>query len=175
MYYIYHIKGVKIGVSTNPEKRVEKQNYNHFEILETHTDIYKVSDREIELQKQYGYKVDKVPYWKTYEQRKKYRTFQSCSNGGKKGGKTTSLKAQKEKIGFFAYNEKLTPEELYKQRTKGAIKKRLLTKEQIEFIKNTHYPIKTQYELIPNGKMSTGQLAKHFDVGKHIIQRWLKS
>lgn len=38
------------------------QGYSDYEILETHTDIMEVSRREIELQKQYGYKVDNVYY-----------------------------------------------------------------------------------------------------------------
>jgi len=62
MFYLYHIPRVKIGCSTQPKERVEKQGYFNFQILETHTDIYIASDREIELQKQYGYPVDKVPY-----------------------------------------------------------------------------------------------------------------
>ena len=67
MYYIYHVKGVKIGVSQNPERRVRRQGYSDFEILEKHTDIIKVSERERELQKQYGYKVDWTPYYETYK------------------------------------------------------------------------------------------------------------
>ena len=169
-YYIYHIKGKKIGVSTEPKIRVKRQGEIEFEILETHTDIYKVSDREIELQKQYGYKVDKVPYWKTYEQRKKYRTKENCSKGGKVGGKTTGAKAQKEKIGFFAHNEKLTPEELYIQRTKGAVKKRVLNQQQIDFVKSTYYKITNQYDVVPVGKMTTSELAKHFNVSKKVIR-----
>lgn len=70
MYYIYHIPSFvrdngkigKIGVSDEPIFRVNKQGYDDFEILEVHTDIFVVSDREIELQKQYGYPVDRVPY-----------------------------------------------------------------------------------------------------------------
>lgn len=65
MYYIYHIPGVKIGCSTQPKLRVEKQGYNSFEILETHNDIFIASEREIQLQKQYGYKVDTKPYFET--------------------------------------------------------------------------------------------------------------
>jgi hypothetical protein len=61
----------KIGVSTEPKKRVRGQGYIAYDILETHTCIYKVSDREIELQKEYGYKVDKILYWKSIENRKK--------------------------------------------------------------------------------------------------------
>lgn len=61
-YYIYHIDGIKIGCSTNAEKRVKKQGYTDYTILETHTDIEVASNREIELQKEYGYKVDNIPY-----------------------------------------------------------------------------------------------------------------
>ena len=59
MYHIYHIKGVKIGCSTDPKRRVRQQGNTEFEILESHTDIDIASQREIELQKEYGYKVDK--------------------------------------------------------------------------------------------------------------------
>lgn len=69
-YYIYHIKGVKIGVSYNLKQRIIWQGYSldDIEILEEHTDIYEVSRREIELQKEYGYKVDTMPYWRTIEE-----------------------------------------------------------------------------------------------------------
>lgn len=59
MYYIYHIPGIKIGCSDNPKRRVKAQKYDYYEILETHTDIIIASKREIELQMQYGYTVDK--------------------------------------------------------------------------------------------------------------------
>ena len=72
MYYIYHIKGVKIGVSTEPQIRVKNQGYIDFEILEEHTDINLVSNRETELQKEYGYRVDRVPYKISSKQTKPY-------------------------------------------------------------------------------------------------------
>lgn len=59
MYYIYHIPGIKIGCSIDPKRRVKAQKYNEFEILEFHTDINIAAKREVELQIQYGYKVDK--------------------------------------------------------------------------------------------------------------------
>jgi hypothetical protein len=73
MYYIYHIPNFKwkngrigkIGCTENIKQRIREQKYSEYEILETHTDIQIVSDREIELQKQYGYPVDTIPYWKT--------------------------------------------------------------------------------------------------------------
>jgi hypothetical protein len=65
-YYIYEIPGVKIGCTWNVKRRVEKaQGYTDYKILEQHTDIMEASKREIELQKHYGYKVDKLPYYKT--------------------------------------------------------------------------------------------------------------
>ena len=63
MFYIYHIPGVKIGCSQNVQKRIQSQKFSNHEILEEHFDVYKASDRERELQKQYGYKVDRIPYW----------------------------------------------------------------------------------------------------------------
>jgi len=64
MYYIYHIPGVKIGCTNNLHRRLKvEQNTKSFEVLEEHMDIHIASDREIQLQKKYGYKVDTVPYY----------------------------------------------------------------------------------------------------------------
>ena len=76
-YYIYHIPGVKIGCSNQPEYRVNKQGYTYFEILEKHSDIYKASEREIELQKEYGYDIDTVPYYISKNNRKKFTKEES--------------------------------------------------------------------------------------------------
>jgi len=65
MYYIYHIPGIKVGCTTDIVTRVKQQNFTDYEVLEEHVDIYLASEREIELQKQYGYPVDTIPYWKT--------------------------------------------------------------------------------------------------------------
>jgi hypothetical protein len=62
MFYIYHIPGVKIGCSQNIKKRINHQKFTNYEILEEHSDVYLASKREIELQKQYGYRVDNIPY-----------------------------------------------------------------------------------------------------------------
>lgn len=85
-YYIYHIPNFiqkdgkigKIGTSHTPADRVKEQGYTDFEILEEHTDIYKASEREIQLQKEYGYKVDCVLYYQSVENwRKKKRNGHS--------------------------------------------------------------------------------------------------
>jgi len=87
-YYIYHIKGVKIGVSEEPEVRVKKQGYNDYEILEEFTCIYLVSYREIALQKEYGYPVDKILY---------YKTVKMSSKGGQKAVETGQLAEARKK------------------------------------------------------------------------------
>ena len=68
-YYIYHIAGIKIGCTVNVPHRMREQGFTEWEHLETHTDIYEASNREIELQKEYGYPVDNVPYWQAVENR----------------------------------------------------------------------------------------------------------
>jgi len=57
-YIIYHIKGIKIGCSKRIEKRIKEQKFNEYEILEVHTDINIASEREKELNLQYGYEWD---------------------------------------------------------------------------------------------------------------------
>jgi len=115
IYYIYHIPGVKIGCTNNIDIRMIQQNFNSWEILEEHTDIYLASDREQELQRQYGYPVDKVPYWKICNYNKssggkvsitqlinhpnrKARCIKGGKSGvgGKIGGKTAGTNRAKE-------------------------------------------------------------------------------
>ena len=65
MYTIYHIPGKKIGVTRNINKRVtEQQGYapDEYEVLLTSDDIDYISTMEIELQKSYGYRVDRQLY-----------------------------------------------------------------------------------------------------------------
>ena len=64
-YYLYEIPGKKIGVTCDIYNRVTiQQGYedHEYKILEMSEDINYISDREIELQKQYGYRVDKELY-----------------------------------------------------------------------------------------------------------------
>lgn len=67
MYYIYHIAGVKIGCSKNPTRRVNQQGYTEYSILEQYEDIDIASKRELELQKEYGYKIDYNTYSKSIQ------------------------------------------------------------------------------------------------------------
>ena len=65
MYYLYHIPGKKIGVTRDLENRViEQQGYepHEFEVVYATEDITEISEMEINMQKEYGYRVDEVPY-----------------------------------------------------------------------------------------------------------------
>ena len=71
MYYLYHIPGKKIGVTRDLNSRVTlQQGYRpgEYEVLLTSDDIDYISDKEIELQKSYGYKVDVKLYKKLFNQ-----------------------------------------------------------------------------------------------------------
>ena len=76
MYTIYHIPGKKIGVTRNLNKRVtEQQGYapDEYEVLLTSDDINYISTMEIELQKSYGYKVDRQTYKNLINKRNKMK------------------------------------------------------------------------------------------------------
>ena len=65
MYYLYHIPGKKIGVTRDLNTRVTLiQGYkpSEYEVLDQSDDIDYISDKEIELQKSYGYKIDRKKY-----------------------------------------------------------------------------------------------------------------
>ena len=64
-YYLYHIPGKKIGITTNLKKRVEEQQgYQTHEndIILSTDDINIASEAEISLQQAFGYRVDETPY-----------------------------------------------------------------------------------------------------------------
>ena len=64
-YYLYHIPGKKVGVTTNLEERVHKQQGYYpgeYEIIEKSDDIDFISEGERIMQKFYKYRVDDVLY-----------------------------------------------------------------------------------------------------------------
>jgi len=65
MYYIYHIPDKKIGVTCNLYNRVTlQQGYSEeeYEVLDSSEDVEYISAKELYLQRQYGYRVDLIPY-----------------------------------------------------------------------------------------------------------------
>lgn len=67
MYYIYHIKGVKWGCTNNLKYRLSQQGYTFCDVF----DIIAISDKdtatqkEIQLNKKWGYKSDPIIYSQT--------------------------------------------------------------------------------------------------------------
>lgn len=121
-YKIYHIPKFvypsgslgKIGLTVQDVESRMKGNLNmsvkpfdFWEVLEEHDCITKASDREIELQKQYGYKVDTV----RYEDFMKNRSTKGTPGhiASKEQRKRMSESAKKRK---FHGNSRLTKEEV---------------------------------------------------------------
>ena len=77
-YYLYHIPGKKIGVTRDLISRVvDQQGYDldEIEVLEQSTDKDYISDRELELQQSYGYRVDRQKYKDLYINKIKSNTM----------------------------------------------------------------------------------------------------
>jgi len=69
VYFLYHIPGKKIGVTRDLISRVvDQQGYSldEIEVLDQSTDIDYISDRELELQQSYGYRIDRQKYKDLY-------------------------------------------------------------------------------------------------------------
>jgi len=104
-YFIYHIPGVKIGCTTDLEKRMNDQGFTEWDILWQQRGNYEfgwvAGDKEKELQELYGLPIDKNHYMIARNARLKgtlkavetnrerghmqiISTFESRSRGGKK-------------------------------------------------------------------------------------------
>jgi NTP pyrophosphatase (non-canonical NTP hydrolase) len=93
MYYVYYIKGIKIGCTKNLKKRVEQeQGYKDYTILFKSKDIKKASNAERYFQEQLGYKVD----LNTYENLTNNKT--KTKKMIKKTNHTVTFKVQKSNI-----------------------------------------------------------------------------
>ena len=82
MYNIYHIPGKKIGVTRNLNKRVtDQQGYapGEYEVLFTSDYIDFISNKEIELQKSYGYKRDRTLYKNLFKSNMKINPTEQTS------------------------------------------------------------------------------------------------
>jgi NTP pyrophosphatase (non-canonical NTP hydrolase) len=82
VYYIYHIPNQKIGVTRNIYNRVTvEQGFKpgEYEVLDQSEDIDYISKREIELQKLYGYKLDRQLYKSLFNKMKINPTEQTST------------------------------------------------------------------------------------------------
>ena len=78
-HYIYEIFGRKIGATTDVKRRMKQQDAKEgeYRIIEEHTNAKICSIREIELQKEFNYPVDRIAYWKTLRWQKKSITLEA--------------------------------------------------------------------------------------------------
>jgi len=115
VFTIYHVPGVKIGCTDNLRRRLRVQGLldSEWEILETHTDDQIASKREKELQKQYGYPVDRNGY-----------EFETRSRVGKIGGKKNIESGHLDRL--FQKNKESGVLEKCSQRTKELYSKPVL-------------------------------------------------
>jgi DNA-binding XRE family transcriptional regulator len=100
-YYVYLIPGVKIGCTTDLEKRMNDQGFTEWEILWYADGNYEfgwiAGDKEKELQELYGYRIDATHYQISRMNRFKLdgsqRTYvltrEDKAKGWKKIGKST--------------------------------------------------------------------------------------
>ena len=63
MYYIYHIPGVKYGMTKKYPQRCIDQGFTNYELTETHSDIMVGSEREKELNLNAGYPWNDSQYY----------------------------------------------------------------------------------------------------------------
>ena len=82
IYYLYHIPGKKIGVTRDLNERVTiVQGYkkDEYEVLDQSEDINYISEKEIELQKSYGYKRDRKLYKNLFKSNMKINPTEQTS------------------------------------------------------------------------------------------------
>jgi len=64
-YYLYHVKGLKIGVTNNVKRRVEEEQgftSDEYEILASSADKEIISRMEFDQQRKFGYSTDRESY-----------------------------------------------------------------------------------------------------------------
>ncbi len=108
-HYIYEIFGRKIGATNDVERRMKEQKAKEgeYRIIEEHTNAKICSIREIELQKEYNYPVDRIQYWKTLKMQKKT----TSKEANRKRILTTKITHKDRKLSKLAY----TPEAIAKR------------------------------------------------------------
>lgn len=95
MYYVYYIKGIKVGCTKNLKKRVEEeQGYKNYSILFKSNDIKKASNAERYYQELLNYKIDV----NTYEELTNKKSIKKNKNMLRKTNQTITFKVDKSKL-----------------------------------------------------------------------------
>ena len=135
-YYIYHVPGEKIGVTVNPKERIKyAQGYNDYEILEEHTCIDTVSQREIELQIEYfGIRDSSQTYKQSCEKLEGKRILWTSETA-----RAASALADRSNCGW-------TKEMQLELSQRPKLKARVLTPEQVKEIRDVYVPYKYPFK-----------------------------
>jgi hypothetical protein len=104
-HYIYEIFGRKIGATNDVERRMKQQGVNEgeYRIVEEHSNAKICSIREIELQREFNYPIDRIQYWKTLRAQKKGTTPEAR----KKAVANTDYKAKSANTDYKAISKKI--------------------------------------------------------------------
>jgi NTP pyrophosphatase (non-canonical NTP hydrolase) len=95
MYYVYYIKGKKVGCTKDLKKRVEEeQGHKDYQILFESTDIKKASNAERYWQEKLGYPPDPVPYYELITRNNNLKTKKMI----KKTNQTITFKVDPKEI-----------------------------------------------------------------------------
>jgi hypothetical protein len=92
MYYIYHIKGVKWGMTNNLQRRLEQQNYTSADEVIEEADLDKAADLEKELNLRDGYPWNDTQDYRVISKLAKEGAKAQPLSAKIKGGKTTGEK-----------------------------------------------------------------------------------
>ena len=101
-YKIYHIPGVKIGCTTDIQKRVvDVQGYKQgeYEIIFETNDLAEASEAERLLQEDLGYKIDMKPYKDLFKKSKRVSNKHTSSSA------TTTFKVSKDNLDAHFLND----------------------------------------------------------------------
>lgn len=166
-HFIYHIFNKKIGCTNNVKVRMRTQHIKEgeYEILEEHTNAKVASIREMELQKQYGYRVDNVPYWKTIKNQKKSSTPQAR----KKARANTDYKAIVEKTDYKAWVAAMD----YKIREAKIDRKKVAAKiDWKKKVANTDYELRNNNQNFKDSRLKIIKPINQYSLEGTFIKRW---
>tara|TARA_R110000868_G_scaffold137635_1_gene351193 strand:- start:32 stop:568 length:537 start_codon:yes stop_codon:yes gene_type:complete len=159
---------IKIGVDCNHPYRVNYQKLTDHRVMEVHTDVYEVSNREQELQRLHGVEVDIAPYYINYFKNKSilHRRKVSAKLMGHIHSDETKDKIREKLLGNTNTKGKVLFSDEYK--SKLSIKKRMFTDEEEAEIFNKYIPRKYGH-----GKIAE-EYGIHWRTSQDIIKRHKK-
>jgi hypothetical protein len=163
-HYIYEIFGRKIGATNDVERRMKQQGAKEgeYRIIEEHTNAKTCSIRETELQKEFGYPVDNIQYWKTLRWQKKA----TSKKANKKRIQTTKILFKDNKFPQLAYSP-----EAQKKRIANTDYKAMIANRKINYLNNKMVQCNTPEAIAKRAKTNSKPINQS-DLKDNFIKRW---